>query len=652
LKQRLTSGGAPRAAGLTAVCALLTCLLACALAGCRASDALVEVVYTQDAPTVDEDASQKNYELSDGAEQTLPLSQTTADEADDAREQVEQTVPVFGTEVTTDEPVEQVFYDENTGVGRTAPVFPDDPDDVDEDEERTQDVSDGGWDFEPEEKGQSEDDEAGADESDTAARGVSMHTDDPKVYNASGGLLAPLENVQCIATVGEYANMVLALGGPGTLVGADSGFLASEGAATIFSAEEWDFENIPCVWEYDEESGTYTLDLEALVAADPDLVWVPDGVELLSDDDRAALLELGINVEPAPAMSSVSAISQMATWLGSTLADHTVSGVDAAARAALYTDTYLGSDVDDLIAENGGLTTYGDVDYSGGRHQIASTTAWCVLVTGWDADATFDAGIWTDQGVAIATAGWGWSPVNYYLSVGGLNNNAAQFPNAAMAGKKSADYYVWQFNMSMFDPSKVSGYLAVADFGDTSYGWTQCLTGAPATVDRESTFTTSLGADDFRYLVCTTQAATEALTAARDAQTAAQAGLYAAYDYSVGAALQESGVGPRTSSGVLVRAVIGSTTSGTTSIGQDRVAAGENPYEVVTCANGLYADWVQGSFESFLMAFWTDCLTDAEAGAEPDYTQLAQEAARFYRDFYDYELTDDDIATICAGRVG
>ncbi len=629
---------------LAALALGLAALLACA--GCRPSDELVEVVYTQDADTVDYDADQKNYEVSPDADQTKALPDATPEQADSSNQKSTQTVPVFGVPPTTDEGVEQVFYNEDSGISRTAPVFPDDPNDIGEDQERTQDVSNGGWDFEPEEQGESEDDEAGAEESDTAARGVSMHTDDPKVYNASGGLLAPLQNVQCIATVGEYANLALMLGGPGTVVGADQDFLANEGAQRVFGAEEWAFGTIPALWARDEATGAYVLDFDALLEADPDLVWVPDGLDLVSDEQRAELLDRGINVEPVPAMSSVRSIKEMARWLGSTLADHTVSGLDAAERAASYVDTYLGSDIDALISENGGLTTYGGVDYSGENHPIANRSNWTVLVTDWDAQATFSSGVFDAQGIAIATCGYGWSPADFYLSVGGVNNNAAQFPVPAMAGKVSGDYYVWQFNMSMLDPAKVDGFKAVSDFGETSYGWSQCLTGAPASVNRDATFVTSLGADDFRYLICTTQEAAAALEAARDADTAAQSGLYAAYDYSVGEALQESGVGPRTADGVLIRAVIGSTNSGTTSIGQDRAAAGEEPYLVTTCGNGLYCDWVVGSVESFLLAFWTDDLYDGDE----EWSGLAAEATKFYEEFYGYALTQDDLAQICAGR--
>lgn len=621
-------------------------LLACA--GCRASDELVEVVYTQGSDDVDYDAPQKNYELAPDADVQRPMPDSTGDGSDSSNQKMERTVPVFGVAPTTDEAIEQVFYDEASGVSRTAPVFPDDPRDLGDDQDRTQDVSRGGWDFAPDEQGEAADDEAGTEEDDAAVRGVSMHSDDSKVYNASGGLLAPLEDVQCIATVGEYANLALMLGGPGTLVGADEGFLGSAEAQLVFGGQEWGFGDIPVLWGTDEQTGAYEVDFDALLEADPDLVWVPDGVELFSDEQRAELLERGIHVEPAPAMSSVRSIKEMATWLGTTLADHTVSGLDASARADAYVDEYLGKDVDALIEENGGLTSYAGVDYSGEGHAVSDKANWTVLVTDYDERATFSSGVFDDEGVAIATCGYGWSPADFYLSVGGVNNNAAQFPVPAMAGKVSGDYYVWQFNMSMLDPAKVDGYKAVSDFGQTSYGWSQCLVGAPASVNRDADFTTSLGADDFRYLICTTQRVTEELERARDADTASQSGLYAAYDYSQGQALQESGVGPRTSDGVLVRAVIGSTVAGTESIGQLRAQAGEDPYLVVTCANGLYCDWVAGSAESFLLAFWTDDLYDGDEG----FTGLVEEATKFYREFYDYELTDDDIAQMCAGRQG
>lgn len=640
-----------------------------ATVGCRPSDELVEVVYTQDASTVDEQAAGRNYAYSAGADSRRDLSENSDDLSSAAYDRREEQVPTFGVPATTTDEVDRVLYDENSGRQRTAPLFPDQPDELsDEEQDDQNDLSFGGFDWAPE-QGENEDD-AGEEESDTPVRGVSMHDDAPKVYNASGGLLAPLENVQCVATVGEYANLALMLGGPGTLVGADDAFLADEGAQQVFSGQaeglSWALDEVASVWSYDEASGTYAVDFDALLAADPDMVLVPDGVELLTEEQRQQLLDAGINVESAPKLDSVRDLKELARWLGDTLAQHTVSGRDASAAATSYIDTYLGSDIEGLISENGGLTTYDGVDYAGEKHASAPSTTWTVLVTDWDATASFDAGLWSDEGVAIATAGYGWSPVNYYLSVGGVNNNAAQFPAPESAGKKSGDYYVWQFNMSMLDPAKVTGATrAVENFGETSYGWSLCLVGAPAIINRDATFTTTLGADDFRYVLCATQQIAEELAAARDEGTASQSGLYAAYDYSVGAALQESGVGPRTTDGVLIRSFIGATgtvdgTSGANaSVGQLRADAGQAPYEVATVGNGLYCDWVGGSAESFLMAFWVDDFYDAAAAAEDgvvsadevDFSGLDAEATRFYEEFYGYELTEADLAQIHEGRV-
>ncbi|MBM6998771.1 hypothetical protein I3I95_01255 [bacterium] len=653
-----------RAATCAAACAAAGLLVAGALAcaGCRDSDALTEVVYTQAASTVDEQDDTKYYSLSEDATTSMPLDRTTSTADENAQRTQTQSVPVFGTPASTDDAVQQVLYDQTTDSSRTAPVFPNDPTDLSDQADEQQDYAGGGNETPDDRQGSAQDD-AGPEEDDEASQGVSMHTDDPKVYNASGGLLAPLDDVRTIATVGAYADLVLALGGPGTLVAGDDGFLGDEDVQRVFSDDSWQLQSVPQVWTYDEASGAYELDFDALLAANPDLVLVPDGVDLLTDDQLDQLLEAGINVEPAPEMDSVDSIEELARWLGDTLSDHTASGRDASAMADDYIDTYLGADVDALVSENGGLTTYNDVDYSDGGGAAASTTNWTLLVTDYDARATYDAGLWSATGVAIARAGYGWSPVDYYLSVGGVNNNAAQFPVAATAGRKTYDYYVWQFNMSMLDPSDVDGYVAVDDFGDTSYGITQCLVGAPASINREGSFETSLGADDFRYLLCANQAITDALTAARDADTASQTGLYAAYDYSQGAALQESGVGPRTSDGVLISAVIGSTTSGDASIGQQRAAAGQNPYEVVTVGSGLCADWVDGSMESFLLAFWVDDFYDAASAAQErdgsavsvddvDFSGLDAEATRFYEEFYDYELTEGDLAQMHEGRVG
>lgn len=626
-------------------CALLLGLLALALAGCRTSTELVEVVYTQDADIVDTSVPQKNYVLSDQAKRSLSLAQATALMGEVAYEQVEQSVPVFGVPANTQVPIEQVLYDEDSASSRTAPYFPTDAEELDDDAEEEQGADDGG-------EGEDESDgegagEEGAEEDDDSNHGASSNEDQAKAYNSSGSLLKPLDGVSSIATVGEWANLVLMLGGPTTLAGADSAFLGSEAAQYVYSNDEWGFNEIPVLWTVDPDTGVYVLDYELLCELHPDLVWVPDGVEIMTEQQRDELLSMGIYVEPAPAMKSAEALSEMATWVGATLGVNEETGRDAAAMAKTYVDEYLGADVDAIIEENGGLTTYNDVDYSNSGKRISDNSNWCVLVTDYDADATFNAGIWQDSGVAIATAGYGWSPVDYYLSVGGVNNNAAQFPNASMASKRTGDYYVWQFNMSMLDPANIEGVKATEDFGETSYGWAQCLVGAPASVNRDSQFEVTLGSENFRYLICATQKIASALERQRDEGTASQSGLYAAYNYSEGDRLQESGVGPRTSDGVLIRSYIAGFNNGSKSLGQLAVEQGLNPYEIVTCGNGLYCNWVEGSVESFLMAYWTDDFYDSEGA---DFTNLREEASKFYAQFYGIELSADDLDAICAGR--
>lgn len=620
-------------------------LLTASLSGCRVSDDLVGVVYTQDADIIDTSVPQKNYVLSEQAQRSLSLAQATALMGEVAYEQVEQTVPVFGVPTNTQVPIEQVLYDENSASSRTAPYFPSDPSEFEDDADQDEDAGEGG-DGEDDGEGDGKGD-AGADENDEARNGASSNEDQSKAYNSSGSLLKPLDGVSSIATVGEWANLVLMLGGPGSLAGADSAFLEDEGAQRVFSKEEWEFDQIPVFWTVDPDSGVYVLDYELLKEVHPDLVWLPDGMEIMTEQQRDELLEMGIYVEPAPKMKSTQALSEMATWLGATLGISEKTGRDAADAARTYVETYLGSDIDELIAENGGLTTYNNVDYSGSGKDISSTSNWCVLVTDYDAEATYNAGIWEDTGVAIATSGYGWSPVNYYLSVGGVNNNAAQFPNASMAQKRSGDYYVWQFNMSMLDPASVKGTKATDDFGETSYGWAQCLVGAPASVNRDSQFEVTLGCENFRYLICATQQISDALERQRDEGTASQSGLYAAYNYSEGERLQESGVGPRTSDGVLIRSYIAGFNNGIKSLGQLAIEQGLKPYEIITCGNGLYCNWVEGSVESFLMAYWADDLYDGEG---TDFANLREEAAKFYAEFYGYELSDEDLDEICAGR--
>lgn len=655
-KARL-AGVARRAAVIVvAVC------MACAVAGCRTSDELIEVFYTEDAAVIDYDNENKHYEFSEDADLTMAIDQIDVEVNDvESLETIEETIPVFGNPANTDTPIEQVLYDA-AGQDRSAPIFTNEPEHTDEaddnDDERGDNEGASNYDPNAEVGGVTPIDDGstegeGTQQNDESNWGVSDRG--PQVWDPTGGLLEPLTDVSGVATVGEYANVTMMLGGKGVLRASDSAFLGNAATQKIFGSGDWDFSSIPAVWTKTGED-TYELDLDALMAVGVDLVLVPEGMTIMTDAQRDTLLQYGVYLQPVPELSSVTKIQQLVSWLGTTLGVNEETGVDAVARANSYLGTYLGSDVNAVISENGGLTTYNGVDYSLQGVSANTVSNWTVLVTDWDATATFRAGMlanpWTATGLAVARSGYGWSPANYYLSVGGVNNNAAQFPFASNASTTSAEYYIWQFNMSQLNPNDVTNATKNVSFGPAPSSWMMCLVGAPAANDNNASFTTTLGQDDFRYLICTTQEITRALTAQRDYDDATQTGMYAAYGYSAAPDDRpaEAGVGPRTAEGVLARSFIGGGPLGAglngQSYGEINRAAGRNAYEIVTCGNGLYCDWVNGSAESFLLAFWTDDFYDGDTG----FSTLRSEARAFYKEFYGYDLTDADLNAICAGR--
>ena len=670
----------------------LALMLASTLGGCRWSDELFEIVHNDEAEEIDYETEQKNYVQSDTATTIMDwLEPVPVISDDEGLPQIETLVPVFGSPTNTEDPVAQVYYDSESDSDRTAPVYLSEEEEEENEENPPEEsnqtmivqqegAGDEGNESDEEYQGDSsgESDDIPTDEG-TDGVGPSLTEDRGTVINnQSGGLLAPLD-VAHVAAVGEYANMVLMLGGPGTLVASDNTFLASEVTQRIFSGDAWTFtsENESTgetddtwtlssavqVWTYDEDSDTYTVDFQALLDSGVDTVLIPEGYTLLSDAQKQTLIDAGIYVETMPAFDSTADIESMAVWLGDSLADGfqkleeagwSTNGYDPAARAAEYINTYLGSDIEALISENGGLTSYNNIDYSSGGHAISSIYNWTIFVTDWDESATYHATLenteqWTATGIAIAKSGYGWSPLNYYLSVGGVNNNAAQFPDSTSAATTSNDYYVWQFALSTLNTESTNfTNVTKAVTALKNSGYAACLVRAPASFDDSSSYGDSnalsaLGADDFGYVICASQYITEQFIAARDSS---EMSLYKAHDWVQGTLVE--GIGVLSTSGRLMEALIGNLPGYSVSNRASICAGKTPPYGVVTCANGLYCDWVNGSVESFLMAFWVDDFYDTGG---TDFSSFRAEVSKFYQFAYGYTITDSDFSTICAGRV-
>lgn len=650
--------------------AVLMGALTSGLMGCRFSNELIEVRYDQSASIIDYDTDQKNYVPNPEAEIIHDSAIPVYTEQDiDGVETIEEIVPIFSTPANTDTPVEQVFYDPESPLDRTAPLFSmkEEPEEQeDQPEERPDDqnptevsgygegaaegVSDGG------EEGDEGEGEAEGDAGDVESSESTHKPSDrgEQVFNASGGLLEPLTDVHRVATVGEYANLIQVIGGPGVLCAADDDFLDDSATKRIFKGKPWNIAKVASAWEYDADEDSYTVNFDALVASEPDLVLVPEGVNLLTEKQIAKLNAQGTSVEPAPKLNSQKSISLLATWLGNSLLV-TDAGYDAQVRADMYTEQFVGSDMDALIASNGGLTSYNGVDYSDSGAPVNLTADnWTVLVTDWDASATYHAQaggspLWTSKGLALAHAGYGWSPANYYLSAGGVNNNAAQFPDISSARTQDKTYPIWQFNLGQLSAAadNFTGikkpFSALKSSGDAA-----CLVRAPASfsdVADESDVVSVLGAPTFRYVLCANQDIAKKMTDARTRATAAQEGLYAAYDWRTAGLI--SGVGYVTPSQWLIEAWIGNLPAWSVPNRSSICAEYEEPYGIRAVGNGLYCDWLDGSAESYLLAFWVNDFYDSE---DSDYTSFKSEATAFYRAFYEYELTESDLKAMLSGK--
>ena len=434
------------------------------------------------------------------------------------------------------------------------------------------------------------------------------------VYGDEGDYEKLPSGVQTVVAFGEYANMVVSFAGEHALAGADKTFLSNSFIKSAYKKK--DIANAKTV-VVDKEGN---VDVDYILELQPDALLLDGTSYKVSASDKERLKEANIDVVYMPAMNSAAHIKRAAANIGKMFGSATLSGDDAQAAADKYISWH-----DELVKEtqegNGGISS--SIDFETGEERSSTASHYTLYVSQWD-NAIYTAKpdnvkAWTDKnGVAISQTGYGWSPMSYYLSVGGTQNVSATFK---AHGSTSQSYYIWQFNLGRVNANAKknwSGRSASVSLLSNS-GTKEVMT----KYEVSSTEEVTLGSSKYKYVVARTQRIAAKMKKSRDAGTKTQTGLYSVYK-------QVSTGGGKTTSGFL---------SKTGDLCQSFITGS---YDVLVNPSGLYSSWIGGSTESVLEAVWIDDVNDGSSnltGAIKDYYKL----------FYNVKLSSKQVKTITKG---
>lgn len=643
----------PRAAGLVAALACVLCLaLAVSLAGCKSSDRLTEVVYDQEYDDVDYDNPSKILIQDPTAEETtdeLPM----VEQADDERDDTEEEDPEEDDEDNTDDEAAAADVSQGTGSGYSTTaggviVAGDgtggEGSDSDSGTGTDGDADSSGGDAEGEGEGDSEGGEA------IGGTGGARSGGNVTYYASVGANQEVPTGIDYVAACGEAATIVSMLAGDaGALLYTDATW-ASRSKIKKVLGDKYNT-SVTAAWSDDGDSYDLSASMLKKMIADDRLecVYVMSGDKTLKSAQQEKLEAAGIVVQVLPDMTTPDNICETVSWIGRTLAAGDNQNTSAQKLAEAYVSFH-----DDVVEECAdAASTPTDNSDTGTPVTSSSTQYYTLYVSDWIDNVSYigsSADLTMKYGIGVTTVGSDWSPLYWYMSIGGAYCTASTTKNPGVY--TSGTTLVWQFNtnqlsMKSGDFSKKS---LVANYwknsGNTAYGWTYLCS---------SSDYIGFGTELFPIVICDTQASAEKMQNDRelgegddDVNT-----LYELYPLVSGGTenVTYTWVGLKGKSSTMCYAVGGLTTRQES--GQNNayisaaLAASSRGYSIVANPEGLFGEsWADGSVESVLETAWIAGLYHSDSLKS---TYVAQTISDFYAEFYGYSLSSSEIEEILAG---
>ena len=595
---------------MSALC-LLCCLLLSTLCSCRSSPVLEEVLYTYEAPVVEEeeemldpeDEGEEDEDFQEEEEEEAETERDTEEDEgiyDEEPEVPEEELAADSTEVElnaasdedlqSDQTTEQTAQTENTGTGQTeeapvaeitAPAAEPEPEVIEETEPESEPAAE-----ETEETAPAEDAEVETEteatvetEPEPAAEEELVEETSKQVVDASGAIVTLPENVETVTAVGAAAQMVEMLGGSGRLLGTNADLLDSSLAQLAFS----DYASIQSWWTGDGSSAISENSFAELLAAAPDVCFEISGQNTFTDAQVQQLNDAGIAYVILPALSSQANLEQAVSLVAQVLGTSS-DGEDCTSIASSYTAW-----VEQVVSEVGSLTS--DTDLTS------------LYIVDWDENASWTLSDTPDEipvsGTGLAMA---YSPaksqlVSTFMNAAGIVNESTR----TNTHKDSSYVYVSPM-FHQFNPV-VSGSRAAYYSGGGDYASAYDLFVARL---RNQVYY-QLGGEAFPAVI----------VASEEIKSTIEENWFWQYHES-----SEDGFIYLDSGAKVYRAITGE-------------------YEIYVNPTGMVS-WAEGSVESPLEAWWVAC----KLAGVCDMDRVKSETSEFYETFFGVALSAADLEDI------
>lgn len=646
--------------------------MACFATGCRASDALKEIIYEQTAEAVDYDNPNKYYINDPTAQEKSDQVSAKETSDDNASTDAEQNLVVFGSDPNSPQYTakQSAFSDKPdfSGIEASEKVFfykSNDKDAVDhtvtkkennddknkkddKDQEpnkagngtATDQADDDGQGGNGDNKAQNEKkdnkDSAGASEDETAGK-QARKVDPTRVAYDSSDPTQDTPKVEKVAAYGVYATIVQMIAGDGALVATDAKTLSSD-FSKVFNTK-----GIVKAWS--DGGSAKKMDVDKIIKSGAQMIVTSDSSYLtkLSNADFGKLANAKIETIVLRPMTCSKYIKDDVTKVGK-MFDGTSAGayakqgktIDRAKQYSDFHDRVLKECTDANGGKYAGKTIYqsngkADIDASGTDEDKSTYT---VLVNAYDNNASYKGASlgsanWKPaKGLAYASSGYASTPVSYYIQCGGLINNAA----ATLSKSSIGEVPLWQFNYNIFGFStKDWSGITVDLLSDKSIkNAAHVLLDSGINVANTTGLGAGLGSESFPKLIVTSTKIKNGIIS----NSKKSNGMYTPYKWvPAGNGRNIESFGVNLGNNVL-SSTIGSNGSKNGDNANNLLGSSIPNDAIAVTPSGLFSDWTQGTVESFLEAAWvSDEVNDDANGVD-----WKKEAKDFYKTFYDYDL--------------
>ena len=424
------------------------------------------------------------------------------------------------------------------------------------------------------------------------------------IFDARYGAPEDLPTCKTVVAAGGLSEVAAVLGGVGdggALVGATQDFASK--AESIFGS-------IPVSFSGD---GMYagSVDIDEIIALEPEGVMIPNGCSAFSEDDLNRLRNADIDIVLLPSMSSASGMRTCVDLLGRVIdSEAAPSGMSARETADAYLEFFDRVMNEAMDSHGGGWSDYSFDSLDPGYGDPNVTT---LLIDGWDGGAIVSANafpsggqLFSDQGVAYAKRGYAASPASTFLSAGGVTNNAAL-----------ASLY-WGASGNIIPMLQINENFLGYQWENTSFyiSGGSGMSGSDHVLTRAANGLGVLGQEGFPAVIVRDESVASNLDAARNEST----GLYVP--------------GQMRGDGEI----------GIYFDGEFIPVLALPDYDIYVNPAGFLGSWIDGGMESVIESTWAASMFNGYSGDD-----VSAQVQEFYSTFYGYELSGGELEDILSG---